>query len=128
MKRYRLTVNEKQLIGIEMALEEYFRLRMGQDMDFSDAMAQIETDLSHDNPNFQKNFERFLERRDALRAVMKAFFNIAFQMGYLRENTEEMLIAEDIWDSIRVARGRSRWGSALNVSGEPLPKIEEIEE
>lgn len=128
MKKYRLTVSEKQLLQIERSLEEYFRLRMGQDMDFSDDMAQIETDLSPDNPNHDRIFERFLARRDAIRAVMKAVFNIAFPIGYLKEKTQEMLIAEDIWDSIRVATGRSRWGFALNVSGEPLPKIEEIKE
>ena len=121
---YKMTITEKQLIVIQNAVEEYFRLRMGQDSMFSDDMAEINVDLSPENPNHKMIFDRFICRRDALSQVMRAFYGIAFERGNLEKKTEDMLIAEDIWDAIRFARGISRWGSVLNVSGEPTPKVE----
>lgn len=109
---------------MQVAVEEFFRLRMGQDMDFSDSMAGLNVDLSSDNPEHRRIFDRFIDRRDALRHVMKAFFGIAFDGGYLTEKTEDMLIAECVWDAIRTARGCNHWGEAMQIGPEPLPKIE----
>ena len=126
MQKYKIMLSENQLRVIQVALEEYFRLRMGQDFEFCDDMAGLNTDLSPENPNHDKIFDKFLNRRDSLRHVMKAFFNIAFDHGYLENKTDDMLVAEDIWDSIRAARGISRWPSLLNLADEPVPKIELI--
>ena len=125
--KYRITLTEKQMRVTQVALEEYFRLRMGQDMDFSDDMASLETDLSTDNPEHRRIFDRYIDRRDALRQVMKAFFGIAFDGGYLKEKTDDMLIAECIWDAIRTARGCNHWGEAMQIGPEPLPKITQEE-
>ncbi len=127
MKKYRITLNEKQLSIIQYALEEYFRLRLGQEFDFSNDLAEMNYDLSPDNPEHKKIFAEYIVRRDAIGAVMKAVFRIAF--GYNSyEKTEKMLIAEDIWDAIRIARGISRWSRVLNVSDEPVPEIEEVKD
>lgn len=120
---YKVALTEEQMRVVQIAVEEYFRLRMGQDMDFSDDMAGIETDFSADNPNHDRIFDRFINRRDALGQVMKAFYGIAFSRGYLEKKTDDMLIAECIWDAIRTARGANRWGSAMQIGPEPSPTI-----
>lgn len=129
MKKYKIELTENQLRVVTKAIEEYFRLRMGQDMDFCDDLAFMYTDLSPENPKHDKIFERALSRRDHLRELMVAFFRIAFEpQGYPQRKTDDMLIAEDIWDAVRVATGKSRWENPLHVSEEPLPIIEEVSE
>lgn len=126
--KYTIELTEKQLAIVQNALEEWFRLRMGQDMDFCDDLAKMNADLSPDNPQHERLFDLYLARRDHMQALMKAFFRIAFEpFGYLTEKTEDMLIAETIWDAIRCARGQNRWGQPLVLGGEPCPKIEKQE-
>ena len=126
-KKYKITLTEKQMRVTQVAVEEYFRLRMGQDMDFSEDMAALNHDLSADNPNHSRIFAEYISRRDHLRELMRAFFRIAFEpRGYLNEQTDDMLIAQCIWDAIRTARGCNHWGQAMQMGGEPLPEIEEI--
>lgn len=123
--KYTIELTEKQLSIVQNALEEWFRLRMGQDMDFCDDLAKMNADLSPDNPQHKQIFGYYISRRDHMREIMKAFFRIAFEpFGYLTEKTKDMLIAETIWDAIRCARGQSRWGKPLALGGEPCPKIE----
>lgn len=122
--KYTIELTEKQMCIVQNALEEWFRLRMGQDMDFCNGLAKMGVDLSPDNPQHEKLFDSYLARRDHMQAIMRAFFCIAFEpYGYLQEKTEDMLIAETIWDAIRCARGQSRWGQPLVLGGEPCPKI-----
>lgn len=125
---YELKVTEKQLSIIQTALEEYFRLRMGQEADFVIDFCSMGVDLSQENPNHDRIFDRYIDRRDAMREVMRAAFRIGYDGPYLKEKTPEMLIAEDIWDSIRYARGQSRWDSPLHLGDEPPIKIQEVEE
>ena len=121
---YTIELTEKQISIVETALEEWFRLRMGQDMDFCNYMASINCDFSAENPKRKWIFDMYLARRDHMSELMKAVFRIAFEpTGYLEKKTDDMLVAEDIWDSIRCARGRSRWGKPLNLSEEPMPKV-----
>lgn len=126
-KRYILTVSKKQMNIIYRAIEEFFRLRMGQDFDFTNDIALMNTDLSHDNPNHDVIFDHMIHRRDDLSEVMKCFFRIAFApYGYAPEKkTQEMLIAEDIWEAIRVNKGMQTY--PLYLSDEPVMKIETIE-
>lgn len=128
MSKYRITLTKDQLRIIRVSLEEYFRLRMGQDMDFCDAMAALNSDSYSDGPEHERVFDSYISRRNHMRELMQAFFRIAFEpYGYLEKKTDDMLIAEDIWDQIRVAQKISRYGKALHVSDEPLPEIEVIE-
>ena len=124
MSRYTIEVTEAQLRVIQNSLEEYFRLRMGQDRDFVDDFAMLNYDLSPDNPNHKEIFDRFIHRRDAMREVMQAAFRIGYGgRGWLENKTDDMLIAEDLWDFIREARGTGHWGGPLHVGPEPAPKI-----
>ena len=125
--KYQIELTEEQARIIQISLEEYFRLRMGQERDFCDDMACMGRTFSKDEPAHSKAFDAFILRRDHLQELMRAFFQIAFEpTGYLREKTKEMLIAEDIWDSLRFARGQSKWNSVLHVGSEPVPKIAKI--
>ena len=127
--KYRIELTEEQMRVIQTALEEYFRLRMGQEWDFCDDMACMGRTFPKDDPERTRAVDAFIIRRDHLREMMKGCFNIAFEPhGYLREKTDDMLIAEDIWDSIRFARGISKWNDVLHVGSEPLPKIQKVEE
>lgn len=127
-KKYTIELTENQVKVIQNALEEYFRLRMGQYTEFCMDMAELSADLSHDNPHHELIFDRYIQRRDHMEEVMRAFFRIAFEpTGYLKEKTDDMLIAECIWDTIRCERGLSNWGSPLHTGSEPVPKIEVLE-
>ena len=124
-KKYTIELTENQVSVIQNALEEYFRLRMGQYFEFCDDLASINADLSPDNPNHERLFDMYIARRDHMEEVMRVFFRIAFEpTGYLKEKTDDMLIAECIWDAIRCTRGLSNWGSPLHTGSEPVPKIE----
>lgn len=123
-KKYTIELTENQVRAIQNALEEYFRLRMGQYTEFCTDMAELNADLSPDNPNHELIFDRYIQRRDHMEEVMRAFFRIAFEpTGYLKEKTDDMLIAECIWDAIRCERGLSRWEQPLHTGSEPVPKI-----
>ena len=129
MKKYEITLTENQMIVAEMALEEYFRLRLGQYMDLCREFAFIGRNCSSDNENYQKVFDSCIQRRDHLEELMRCFFRIAFEpTGYLKEKTEEGMIAECIWDAIRLSLGQSRWDSVLPIGSEPVPDIRVIED
>ena len=126
-KKYNMIVTEKQLHMISCALEEYFRLRMGQESDFVNDISSMDVDLSPDNPNHKRIFDHMIHRRDDLSEVMRCFFRIAFDPygGVPQKKTQEMMIAEDIWEAIKVATGRCDY--PLYISSEPVPYIEEVQ-
>lgn len=122
--RYRIELTEEQMRITKKALEEFFRLRMGQDFDFSDDMACLNSEF----PTEESAFSKMIARRDHMRELMRAFFAIAFEpKGYLEKKTDEMLVAEDIWEAIRYARGEGRHESPLHVGPEPFPTVEKVE-
>lgn len=127
--KYQIELTEAQVKVVQTALEEYFRLRMGQERDFCDDMASIDCDLSPDNPNHNRIFDLYIARRNHLQELMRAFFRIALEpTGYLNEKNEQMMIAEDIWDSLRFVRGQSRWSSVLHIGPEPVPTIRKVDD
>ena len=122
--RYKIELTGEQMRVTKKALEEFFRLRMGQDYDFSDDMAC----LNYGFPTEEPEFSKMLARRDHMRELMRAFFAIAFEpKGCLEQKTDEMLVAEDIWEAIRYARGEGRYESPLHVGPEPFPTVEKVE-
>ena len=128
-KKYRITLNEVQIGLVQKSLEEYFRLRMGQCADFVDDMASLAFDLSPENPDHGRIFDKFLLTRDHIAEMMSAVFKVVFGVYGCPpcEKTEDVLVAQDLWDVIRVSRGLSRWGTALHTSNEPLPDIEVLD-
>ena len=70
-KKYTLTITEKQAVLIKDALEEYFRIRMNQWGELADSLAMKNIDLSTDNLNHEKIFERYITERDSIRNVFE---------------------------------------------------------
>ena len=124
--RYQIELTERQMRVLMKYVEITMRLCMGQSWDFCDEIASLNCDLSLENPNHERIFDNFIGRRDHLREIMYCVFRIAFEPnGYLEKKSDEMLIAEDIWEAIRVAMDMCKF--PLHVGGEPFPKIEKIE-
>lgn len=123
-KTYTITLTASQAHVVQNALEEYFRLRMGQQSDFCLDMAGLGRDIDKDSPYFDRAFNSYLKRRDHLEEIMRAFFRIAFEpSGYLEQKTDDMMIAECVWEAIRYARGCSRHSQPWQIGKEPVPKI-----
>lgn len=134
--KYRITLTEEQLRVVNCALEEYFRLALNQWWDLSDRLCMNGVDFSKNNPEHDKIFERFLQRRDAVREVFACAGRIMWPCE-LPPKSDEQLISEDIWSAIRHqlyldsgstdtwrvdAHPSCQWGP------EPLPVIEKVED
>lgn len=121
--KYRIELTEEQMRVLERCSELFMRLGMGQTWDLADMLCEgILKGYDKDKPESKVIFERYITKRDALREVLRSAMVIAH--GYPVEKTEDGMIAECIWDAIRVARGTSRWGKAFQIGSEPIPKIE----
>lgn len=77
-KKYRITLNEAQIGLVQKSLKEYFRLRMGQYTDFADDIASLGVDLSPENPDHKRIFDKFLMTRDHIAQMMSTVFRVAF--------------------------------------------------
>ena len=125
--KYRIELTEQQMRVLENCTNLYMRVLMGQTWDLADLLCERMLDHYYkDSPDSEIIFERYLTKRDAIRDVLASAVRIAFdtQRGFPDEKTEDGMIAECIWDSIRVARGTSRYGQVLPIGSEPVPKIE----
>jgi hypothetical protein len=102
---------------------------LGQPGDLADELAFYGADLSPENPNHDKIFDRCIIKRDMIYDTLNGIYRGVFNSGYgvPEEKSEDMMMAECIWDAIRFARGKSRWGSPFAIGKEPIPKIEVIE-
>ena len=137
--RYTLEISEEQAEIIKIALEEYFRLRMNQTWDFAD-------DICFDGFNYEshtpEDFDERIERRDLFRDELEKLLNkvhpLQFRGNKFREQTIEMRRAQDVWQVIRHKLWIDRHGDEdswcvdsrkpMCLTGEPLPKMEVIEE
>ena len=138
--RYTLELSEEQAEIVKIALEEYFRLRMGQFGDLSRELAF--TGFNYDNSN-KENSEKFnacVERMSSSKMVFEAALEVAQPMrknGVYPEQTIEMRRAQDIWQVIRHGLWKDRHGDKddwcvdsrepMPMTDEPLPKMERVE-
>ena len=137
--KYTLEISEKQAEIIKIALEEYFRLRMNQTWDFADDICFDGFD--YDNYT-NEDFDKQLEKRDVFRKefakLLIAVHPLQLGGGKFREATVEMRRAQDIWQVVRHQLWTERHGieddwcvdsrKPMSMSGEPLPKMERVEE
>lgn len=133
MNKYRLELTEEQISVINEALEEYFRIRMGQFWNLTNELAMQNVDLSPENPKHDKIFDRYINTRDCIGAIFDSVCKILdFQ---LRKKTDRMLTAEDIWQVIRHQMWKDRgdkesWcvdsQEPIQWGNDPLPKIENV--
>lgn len=138
--KYILEVSDKQAEIIKIALEEYFRLRMNQFWDFADEVAATGFEYNIDDPENDRKFNEYIERRDKSREMFQKAMRVA-QSGDTRayiSQTEEMLRAQDIWQVIRYQLYLDRGGSIndmvvdarkpMSRTGEKLPVMKKVEQ
>lgn len=138
--KYRITVSENQFRVIMIALESYFRVRMGQYHDLSDDLAF--NGFDYNAPNDEKrerDFDERIDRRDTCLQMMNKAFQIVQPRRTANDfygNTPDMISAIDIWHVIRHQRwldnpNRQSWTvdstEPWPQSGEKLPEIEKID-
>lgn len=137
--RYTLELSEEQSEIIKIALEEYFRLRMNQTWDFADDICFDGFDYeSHTKEDFNERIERRDMFRDELEKLLNIIHTLHFRDGKFREQTIDMRRAQDIWKVIRHRLWKDRHGNKddwcvdarepMCMTGEPLPKMERVEE
>lgn len=103
-KRIALYVTEQQLRYILSALENDFRLRMGQTyIDLIDDLAFQNVSPDLEDGKFSKTlFDECLWRRDAARQKLQEFMDIVFDRNWLRtQKTEQTQEKIDMWCAIR---------------------------
>lgn len=127
--KYHIELTSEQMRVLERCSELFMRISMGQTWDLADMLCE-ETlkGYDKDKPDSKVIFERYITKRNAIMKVLTSAMGIAYDPYHSPESkTADGMIAECIWDAIRVARGTSRWGEAFQIGSEPIPKIEVAE-
>ena len=134
--KYALEISEKQAEIIKIALEEYFRLRMNQWFDFATNVSLCGYEYDKNYTENDKKFDDYINRRNESQELFEKAFRTA-QPNY-QMKTDEMMIAEDIWQVMRYRMYFDRGGDPndwcvyarkpLKMSDEPLPKMERTKE
>jgi len=131
---YKLVVTRNQLRVIMIALESYFRTRMGQFFDFASDVAQNGFVYSKDNPENDRLFNEYINRRNDSQDLFNKAFDVAAPNLFERKKTTDMVTAIDIWHVIRYQRyleipePKNHYMvdayPPFQQSDEPLPKLE----
>lgn len=127
--KYRIELTEDQMRVLEHCTESWMRLMMGQVRELADDLAFYDTYKFKDREDFKEIHSRACDKRDVIYEILSSVMRIAFGRSYgvPEEKSEDCMIAECIWDAVRVARGTSIWPDVLPIGSEPVPKIETIE-
>ena len=127
-KKITIELTEPQARIVLTAVEEWFRLRMGQaeTMGLAYDLAFAGYDRSKDTDG--KGFDRCIQCRDSINEVLKAAFRIAWPTyGAPKKKLTGVEVAGDIWSALRYALSPKDgiWGPAtpIQLGEEPLPKI-----
>lgn len=123
-KKITIEMNETQARLVLAAVEEWFRLRMGQHSELAEGLAFYGFDLNNAKDG---EFDRRIQRRSAIAEVLKAAMRIAFpdSWGAVYENTKEVNIASDIWSQLRwELSNKEEWrGEPFQMGSEPMVKV-----
>lgn len=136
IKKVVLELNEAQAMVVQVALEEWFRLRMGQSYDLANDLAFMGYKRDEKRPEL---FDAAITKRNSIEYVIKAMFNIAWPHYGTPEKVEERThIASDIWSVLRhetwnaKTDGTDGWrvdaATPIQLGPEPLPKVTVITE
>lgn len=124
MKKVTIEMSETQARITLAAVEEWFRLRMGQHSELSEGLAFYGFD--HNNAK-EGEFDRRIQKRQAISEVLKAAMRIAFpdSWGAVYENTPEVNIASDMWSQLRwELSNKEEWrGEPFQIGAEPMIKV-----
>lgn len=129
-KKVTLEMTETQARIVLAAVEEWFRLRMGQGRDLTDGLAFM--GYKHDEKN-RGEFDERITRRDCLDSLMRAVFDVAFPWklhGISKPLDPEVHIASDIWSQLRWELStKEEWMSTpFQMGAEPMVKVTVEEE
>lgn len=127
-KKITIELTEPQARIVLTAVEEWFRLRMGQ----TDTLG-LAYDLAFDGYDRSKDtdgkgFDRCIQCRDHINEVLKCAFRIAWpEYGTPRKKLPGVDVAGDIWSALRYELNQKDgiWGPAepIQLGEEPLPEI-----
>ena len=125
MKKVTIEMNETQARIVLTAVEEWFRLRMGQPHDLANSLALLDYDR---NEHDREKFDICMRKRDALQAVIEAMLKIAFPWrgyGMCHEIQPDVHIASDIWSQLRYELNpKDEWGyKPFQMGKEPMCKV-----
>ena len=130
-KKVTIELTEAQARTVLAAVEEWFRLRLGQNYELANGLAFLGYDCATAKPG---EFDRRIERRESLYILVRAMLEIAFpwnKHGVSVPTPPEVHVASDIWSTLRYELGsKDEWCSTpFQMGPEPLPKIkvEEVE-
>lgn len=123
-KKVILELNEVQARTVMVAVEEWFRLRMGQGIDLANDLAFL--NYTHDKSR-PEAFDQRIQTRDAVNEIIEAMFRVAFGSygtpGYI---PPEVHVASDIWSVLRweLSPKDGAWDrTPFQMGPEPMPKI-----
>lgn len=124
-KKVTIELTEPQAMVVLAAVEEWFRLRMGQGHDLSNGLAFLGYEHKTAKPG---DFNLRMERRNNLDAIIHAMMEIAFpwrKHGISVDIDPEVHIASDIWSQLRWELStKDEWMSTpFQMGTEPMPKI-----
>ena len=122
-KKVTMELTETQARLVLAAVEEWFRLRMGQSSELANGLAFL--GYKHD-PENKSAFGSRIIRRNAIDEVIKAMFRIACpDYGRPMEIEPEVHIVSDIWSQMRWELStKEDWMSTpIQLGPEPMPKI-----
>ena len=124
-KKVTIEMNETQARLVLAAVEEWFRLRMGQPHDLANGLAMLGFDY---NNHSRDEFDERMRKRDSLQAVIDAMLKIAFPWrgyGMGHEIQPEVHIVSDIWSQLRYElHPKTEWGyTPFQMGTEPMVKV-----
>lgn len=134
--KYNLKLTDNQARVIMVALEDYFRTRLNQWDDFTDEIALNGYKYDRSNPDNDRLFNEYINRRNDSREMFRKAYEIAAPNVYERGKTKDIRTAIDVWHVIRYQKylERPEPKSHYTVDAypprpetiEPLPTIERI--
>lgn len=122
-KKVTIEMSETQARLILAAVEEWFRLRLGQHSELENGLAFL--GYNHKEAK-EGEFDRRIIKRDAISEILKAVFRIVFpDYGIPQEKTPEVQIAGDIWSQLRwELSDKEPWASTpFQLGTEPMVKV-----
>ena len=123
-KKVTIELTETQARIVMLAVEEWFRLRMGQPADLASDLALYDVKGDKDA------LDQAIMKRGVLEDVIRGMFRIAFPpYGQPRELAHGVNIASDMWSALRyeLLDHKDCTFTPYQVGEDPLPKITVME-
>lgn len=124
MKKVTIEMSETQARITLAAVEEWFRLRMGQYHQTADGLAFLGFTYSEEK---RAEFDDRISRRNCINHVLRAVMDIAFPYTSVPKTTDpDVTIASDIWSQLRwdLSEKDAKWDrTPFQMGAEPMIKV-----